>query len=159
MRIGVGHEGEACQTEDVSVVPAATAAAAQVAVLDAAQDLRAETVGATSLLCTSFIGKSLALFGCGLCYHVEWVPVVGSHSEDGGVSSRQGHQTIFVSLNVQLEFVLWFMASAAIRQISLKHTLKYIISVCFLFLSRGTTGIYDLRSNPIPFDCFSFAAN
>lgn len=156
LRIGVGHEGEACQTEDVGVVPAAAAAAAQVAVLDAAQDLRAETVGATSPLCTSFIGKSLAVFGCRLCYHVEWVPVVGSHSEDGGVSSRQGHQAVFVSLNVQLEFVLWFMASAAVRQFSLKHTHthKYIISVCFLFLSRGTTGIYDLRSNPIPFDRF-----
>lgn len=65
LRICIGHEGEASQTEDVCVVPATAAAAAQVAILDATQGLctgRAQTVSATSPLCASFLASALSLF-------------------------------------------------------------------------------------------------
>lgn len=50
MCIGVGHEGQAGQTEDVCAVPATAAIAAQVAVLDAAHDLPAVSVKNVVLL-------------------------------------------------------------------------------------------------------------
>lgn len=65
-------------------------------------------------------------------YPAEWVPVVGPHAEESRVGSYQRHQAGFVSLNVQLELVLWFVVSALIRHLRLDtHTrAKSLSALC-----------------------------